>query len=113
MRKSELLILRWVDVDIENYKIKVTNAKNKEARVIPINQTLFQELSTLPRRTDKEHIFSDQNGHHVGDFKTAFSAAMRRAGIEDFHFHDLRHTFGGSFSTARSGPQGGSASYGA
>lgn len=94
MRKSEIIHLRWAEVDLENRKITVINAKNNEVRVIPINQTLHKELSAIPRESDSEYVFSDQNGRSVGDFKKAFSSALKRAGIEDFRFHDLRHTFG-------------------
>lgn len=94
MRKSEILRLRWAEVDLENRKITVTNSKNNEVRVIPINQTLHKELTAIPRESDSKYVFCDQNGHPVGDFKKAFSSALKRAGIVDFRFHDLRHTFG-------------------
>jgi len=94
MRKGEILNLRWADVDLKNLKITVTNAKNNESRAIPVNQTLYRELSTLYNHSKSDYVFCDTDGHPFGDIKKGFMAALRRAGIEDFRFHDLRHTFG-------------------
>jgi len=94
MRKSEILNLRWQEIDLVNRKITVINAKNNESRVIPINQTLYQELLGLSKRAKGEYVFPDRNGHPFKEVKTAFSSTLKRAGIEDFRFHDLRHTFG-------------------
>jgi len=94
MRKGELLNLRWADVDLENRKITVINSKNNESRVIPANQTLYQELLALSEKAKGEYVFSDKDGHPFGDIKKGFSSALKRARIENFRFHDLRHTFG-------------------
>jgi integrase len=94
MRRGEILSLRWKDVDLNNRKLTVKKTKNNEIRVIPINQTLHQELSTLLKSSDSEYVFSNREGHPFGDIKTGFLSALKRAKIEDFHFHDLRHTFG-------------------
>jgi len=94
MRKSEILNLKWKDVDLKNRKITVINTKNNESRVIPINQTLFEELIPLSQKANGEYVFSDRNGHPFRDIKKGFTAALKRAGIENFRFHDLRHTFG-------------------
>jgi len=94
MRKGEILALRWKDIDLENRKIAVRNAKNNEARVIPINKTLYQELSNLSQKSNGDYVFSDKDGRPLGDIKKGFLSALKRSGIEDFHFHDLRHTFG-------------------
>lgn len=94
MRKSELFNLKWKDVDLENRKITVINSKNNESRIIPINQTLYEELLSLSKKSNGEYVFSHSNGIPFGDIKKGFSSALKRAGIEDFRFHDLRHTFG-------------------
>ncbi len=94
MRKSEILNLKWQEVDLENRKITVANAKNNEKRVIPINKTLLKELSVLKRDPEIEYVFLGKDGLHVGDTKKAFLGAIKRAKFTDFRFHDLRHTFG-------------------
>jgi len=94
MRKGEILALCWKDADLENRKVTVRKPKNNEIRVIPINQTLYRELSNLSGQSDGEYVFTNGDDCPFGDIKKGFSAALKRAGIEDFHFHDLRHTFG-------------------
>jgi len=94
MRKGELLNLKWADIDLNNRKITVVNAKSNESRVIPMNKTLHEALLTLSQNTKGEYVFSDKYGRPYGDVKKGFSSALKRAGIEDFRFHDLRHTFG-------------------
>lgn len=95
MRKGEILSLRWADVDMENRKITVKKSKNNEIRVIPINQTLYQALKALSEQSDgNAYVFTNKDGETFGDIKRGFHSALKRAGIEDFRFHDLRHTFG-------------------
>jgi len=94
MRRGEILTLRWIDVDLRNRKVTVRKPKNNEIRVIPINQTLYQELLNLSGQSDGEYVFTNGDGRPFGDIKKGFLSALKRAGIEDFHFHDLRHTFG-------------------
>jgi integrase len=55
--------------------------KQKKTKVIPILPTLAEYFNTF------EEFDFDK------DYKTAFATALKRAGIENFHFHDLRHTF--------------------
>ena len=39
------------------------------------------------------YVFVGREGKRFKDTKTGFNATLRRAGIKDFRFHDLRHTF--------------------
>lgn len=93
MRKSEILHLKWDNVDLDSRTITVVESKNNEIRVIPINSWLYETLITHPSFRKHKFVFTRKNGERVTCFKTAFDNALSRSGIEDFHFHDLRHTF--------------------
>ena len=69
------------------------NTKNGERREIPINQTLRQALQGIVRRLNSPYVFVDGEGQRYLDIKRSFHSALRKAGIKDFTFHDLRHTF--------------------
>ena len=93
-RKGEILNLKWDNVDLRHGFILLDITKNGERREIPINDTLKATLQGITRRLDVPYVFCDSNtGKPYGDIKRSFLTACRRAGIKDFHFHDLRHTF--------------------
>ena len=94
MRRGEILSLTWDRVDLRHGFILLDKTKNGERREIPINDTLRSTIQGLTRRLDIPHVFYDpQTGKPYQDVKRSFHTALRRAKIQDFHFHDLRHTF--------------------
>jgi len=94
MRKEEILSLKWDNVDLRHGFILLDHTKNGERREIPINATLRETLSSFIRRLDMPYVFYDStNGKRYGNIQRSFTTACRHAGIKDFHFHDLRHTF--------------------
>ena len=95
MRKSEVLNLKWFDnVDLKRGSIHLAKTKNGEPRDIPINGTVRFVLQQIPRRIDVPYVFFDPfNGKPYKDVRNSFQSALRKAGIRDFRFHDLRHTF--------------------
>ncbi|MGA2191953.1 MAG: site-specific integrase [Nitrospirota bacterium] len=94
-RKSEILSLTWDRLDLRHGFILLDDTKNGERREIPIDGTLRTELELLAMNNveGRRHIYHDKEGRPYLDVKTGFNAACRRAGIQDFRFHDLRHTF--------------------
>ena len=95
MRKDEILSLRWDNLDLKHgfFLLNQNQTKNSERKEIPINGTLRDTLVGLSRRLDVSHVFFDPvTGKRYLDVKRSFKTALKRAGIKDFHFHDLRHT---------------------
>jgi integrase len=94
MRKEEVLSLTWDQVDLRHGFILLEKTKNGERRELPINETLSRTLKSLTRRIDIPYVFYDPaKGKRYLNVKRSFKTACRRAGITDFRFHDLRHTF--------------------
>ena len=93
MRKEELLSLTWDLVDMTHGFIRLKQTKNGKARALPLNETLWSLFSGLRTRCDVPWVFHDAAEHRWNDTRHPFEAACRGAGLTDFHFHDLRHTF--------------------
>jgi integrase len=99
MRRGELLSLRWANVDFARGLIHVMNShreqtKSGHSRSIPMNQIAREQLLALRSESgDTEYVFVNRKtGEPRKDVKRGFRSACREAGLEDFHFHDLRHT---------------------
>ncbi len=91
-RKSELLSLRWANVDFRHRLIKVEAAytKTHEARSVPMTETLTATLKSL------KMFAADDSTSTVFGYRNVtktFARAVTRAGLVNFTFHDLRHTF--------------------
>ncbi len=92
MRRSEILRLRWPDIDFEARRIAVLKTKTDRPRQIPMNEEVAGALEGMPRHIDTDLVFH-QHGGLIQGFTKRWNAARERAGLRDVHFHDLRHTF--------------------
>jgi len=108
MRRGEILRLKWRQ--IRNGFIYLRKTKTKNARQIPVNEDLEALFKRIKREQNpksdnvvdltgkpfqdisSEYVFV-YKGEPVKGIKTSFKTALKNAGIEDFKFHDLRHTF--------------------
>lgn len=94
-RKMEILSLKWKDVDLERGIITLHETKNGERRILPITGhalELLKEHSKI-RRFNTDLLFpSNTNPKKPIDVRTPFENALKKAGVNDFRFHDLRHS---------------------
>ena len=91
MRRGEILNLRWNDVDFDRRFIYIKETKSGVMRKVPMNSLVIEALSKLERKNS--FVFQNpKTNERLKHIRTAFYTARRKAGIEDFRFHDLRHT---------------------
>ncbi len=96
MRSGEIFKLTWDKVDLANRMIRLgaADTKTSEPRVIYLNDESMAILAEAGkvRRLGHNQVFT-YGGKPIKGIRTAFLKACREAAIEDFRFHDLRHTF--------------------
>lgn len=91
MRRGEIFNLKWKDIDFDYGFIEVLETKSGKSRRIPISETLMEVFNELPK--DSEYVFiNKQTGEPYTDIHKSFTTALEIAKIENFRFHDLRHT---------------------
>ncbi len=108
LRKGDLLSLKWSDIDLNRGTLTFREQKKRNKLTVKyLNGDMLALLKEIPTGTS-EFVFNgpikqskgketyiafpDPNGKPIKDVRRAFKTALRRAGIKDFHFHDLRHT---------------------
>lgn len=101
LRISELINLRWKDVDAVNKIIYVRNSeihstKSKHERIVPYGNKIEYYLSTLATRSQNEFVFSidGKKKLQTGKVSKLFKAKVREAKLDEaIHYHSLRHSF--------------------
>lgn len=97
MRRSEILNLTYRDVDLDKGRITLHETKNGERRVVPLvghALELLRQHGSI-RRIDTVLVFPairGQKPQKVLNFRGAWETALKSAAIDDFRFHDLRHS---------------------
>ena len=95
-RQSEILDLKWPQIDFERRTVTISEQKNDGVDTLPLNRTV---LDVLKGREASSHgselVFPDESGKRMGNryLQKAFTRLVKGAGIAKFRFHDLRHTF--------------------
>ena len=94
MRKGEIIPLVWGKVDLKGgfIHLKSQDTKTQEGRSIPLCQELMEMFRAMPRGLPGAPVFT-RNGQPIKCIREAFAAACKKAEIENFVFHDLRHCF--------------------
>lgn len=85
MRRSEMLSLRWDDIDLKGQIASLAHTKNGSTREVPLTKFALEILKGLSQETDYVFTISENA------FRLSWSRLIRRSGIKDLRFHDLRH----------------------
>ena len=100
IRWGSLVRLQWDDIDLINRSvtIRAETAKSQQQLIIPLNKTAQEALRQWKEETlntnPKNLVFpSPVSGSVLDNVKKAWNAVLKRAGIENFRWHDMRHTF--------------------
>jgi integrase len=93
-RQGELLALRWKDVDLGQRRVIVEDSKNGDRRTLALAGPALEALRELARvrRIDTDLVFAGLQGK-CSFPRQAWNRARRDSKVQDFRFHDLRHTF--------------------
>lgn len=97
-RRGEISGLRWQDVDLKRQRVIFVEPKNGETRAAPLvgpALDAMKEWSKVRPLDATAYVFpgrTDKTKDKPLDFERPWQTALKRANIQDFRFHDLRHT---------------------
>lgn len=93
LNNSELLSLKWTDVDYKKKLIHIFARKTKTDRWVPLSDEFIKKLRQHQDQSNSEYIISFR-GKQVKNMHKAFREACKRAGITyEVRMYDIRHRF--------------------
>ena len=100
MRKGEQLTMRWADVNLANGTALVRGKSGE--RPVHLNQSAKLALAQLERQAGSRGTFvsPDTTSADQTDWPRWFHECVVKAGIDNFHWHDARHTFASRLAMA-------------
>ena len=94
MRQGEVLGLTKGAVDLVGRRVTLTKTKANRVRHVPLGEHALAVFQDAMAAAPGDHVFPSGLGkpYTGGGLRGPFHAAVERAGLDDFRFHDLRHT---------------------
>ena len=95
LRKGSQYGLTWDMVDWKGRMLNIPRTKNEEPIHVPLNDVAVAALRVAHARGEgSERVFrSARTGEPLENGRYWFNGAVTKAGIKNFRWHDLRHTF--------------------
>lgn len=95
LRRQNILDLTWEQIDLTGRVIEITENKSNKHILKPINDTLYEYLTSIPEEKRNGYVFINYyTGKKCKEIKRAWKTAKEKANLTDFRFHDLKHTVG-------------------
>jgi len=91
-RRSELLGLSWNNIDFERQTAYVQTTKNGQPKVLPLTDDVVKELTKFNQQDSSLIFNSKAKPDKAFCFNKQWKKVLGKANVEDFRFHDLRHT---------------------
>jgi integrase len=90
MRRSEVLGLRWLDIDRKGERILLPQTKNGDSRTVWLNALACDVIDSVKAGAPTDRVFASNITPE--NVSLAFLRACRKIKVADFRLHDLRHT---------------------
>jgi integrase len=91
-RRGELLNLKWADVDFARRRVYLMQTKTDKPRAAHLIDQALASLKTYAEAVaQKTYVFESKDGRPLNISRT-WQRIIKRAKLDDFHFHDLRHS---------------------
>ena len=93
-RRNEITQAEWSYIDWEQCTLLVPKSKNGRPRYVQLNSKALDVLRTVPRVAGNPHVFpAPSTGRPMPHLFFPWDRIRKRAGLQDFRLHDLRHSF--------------------
>lgn len=96
LRRGELFSLRWEDVSfpMKTLTVRGETAKSGQTRHIPLNREALNVLKAWCQQApEAEFVFPGKKGRQFDNTRKSWDGVLKAAGIHNFRWHDMRHTF--------------------
>jgi len=91
-RKREITTLKWSNIDFDRKTMTLTNTKNRDIRTCPLRDEILAILARNRSEDTESYVFRAKRNSGPTEIRSAWERALKKAKIDDFRFHDLRHT---------------------
>ena len=99
-RKSELLGLKWSDIDLARKEIRLADTKAGRIHHIPLSEESLEVINNIPPVKDNPYLLPGRiEGQHLVNIDKPWRRVRAIAGLEDVRLHDLRRTVGSWLAT--------------
>ena len=91
MREQEVFTLKWSQINPYNNQLLLPVTKSGKPEIVRLNATALGILKDIPEKG--EYVFNNTKGKRLKSIRRSWYTLLTKASIEEFRFHDLRHSF--------------------